>query len=52
MSPFKRGCQSRRTAQIRGNFVAPNRKAKSPAVIRKHREPIVSARKCNTVKVF
>ncbi len=45
MRPFRRGRQGRRTAQIRGDFVPPNGKAKSLMVPRTYRGPVVFAGK-------
>jgi hypothetical protein len=52
MRPLKMSPQRRRTARIRGDFVAPNRKAKSLTISREHREPSKSARKTNVSEVF
>jgi hypothetical protein len=52
MKPLKTGLRRRRTARIRGDFVAPDRNAKSPTMSREHREPRMPVHKASFNKDF
>jgi hypothetical protein len=52
MKPLKTSLRHRRTARIRGDFVAPQRNAKSPTMSREHRESSESVHKASTNKDF
>src|SRR3954452_23102921 len=52
MKPPKGTPQHRKTTRIRDDFVAPERKAKSPTISREQREPNEAWHKTNSSKEF